>query len=110
MKLLPACILLTEIKGSGVLEVWRQNGGFVASFTWQLDTEVPSIQGDEGELIVVRSDMLMDEGIEARDSILERARATHVFPSQSGQARWWKCQQTCGYELALIGATHCIAG
>lgn len=84
MKLLPACILLTEIEGPGVLKVRGKNGGFVTSFAWQLDPEVPGIKGDEGELIIVRCDVLMDEGIEARDGILECAGATHVLPSQSG--------------------------
>jgi hypothetical protein len=52
--LLPSLVFGSEVKGSGVLEVWREYNSLVASFTRELDSKVPGIKGNEGKVEVLR--------------------------------------------------------
>ena len=86
--LLPALILGTQIKGSGMLQVWGQHHGFVPCFSRKLDTEIPRVQGDERELEVIGKQVFLRERIEAVDRITKRTSGADMFPSQSCQASY----------------------
>jgi hypothetical protein len=88
--LLPSLVLGAEIEGTGVLEVWRENDGLVSGLTRQLDTEVPRVEGDEGEIEVLGGQMLRGEGVEAVDGITEGTGIANVFPGEGREAR---CRQ-----------------
>lgn len=47
---MPMLVLGTEIEGARVLEVRRENNGFVSSFTWKLHAEIPRFERDKGKL------------------------------------------------------------
>lgn len=86
--LLPALILGAEVEGPRVLEVRRKDYRLVAGFPWELDTQVPGLEGDEDEVEVLRGEVLGGEGIEAVDGITEGAGISYMFPGQGRQARW----------------------
>jgi len=69
-----------------MLEVRRQHDVLVATFPGKLDTEIPRLQRDEDKLEVVLQQMLVGEGIESADSIVEGAGVSDMFPGQGGQA------------------------
>lgn len=50
---MPMLVLGSEIEGAGVLEVWREDNGFVSSFPWELHTEIPRFERDKSKLRVV---------------------------------------------------------
>jgi hypothetical protein len=86
MMLLPSLVLRSEIERSRVLEIWRQHHGFIASFTGELNTKVPRVEGHEGEVEILRGQMLGCEGIETVDRITEGSRVTNVLPGERCQA------------------------
>lgn len=85
--LLPSLILGSEIEGTRMLQIRRQNNGLIASLTRQLDAEVPSIEGDEDEVEVLGRQVLVGECVESRDSVPKGTRVSNMLPSQSRQAR-----------------------
>ncbi len=87
MVLLPALVFCSQVKGSGVLEVRRQNNGFVTSFTGKLHSEVPRIECNEGEIEVLGCQVFGGKRIEAVDCVAEGSRIANVFPCESCQAR-----------------------
>ena len=88
--LLPSLVLSAEVEGAGVLEVWWEDNSFVAGLARKLNTEVPAVEGDEGELEVLRGQVLVGKRIEAGDSIAESARIADVLPSEGSQAGCFK--------------------
>lgn len=87
MVLLPPLVFRTEIERSRVLEVGRKNDGLIACLAGKLDTEIPRIEGHEGELEVLGQQMFLGKGIEPVDSIPEGTCRPDMFPGQGGQAR-----------------------
>lgn len=84
--LLPSLVLCSQIKGPRVLEVGREHDSLVTSLTRKLDAQVPGVEGDEGEVEVLRGQVLCSKGIEAVDGIPEGARITNVLPGERRQA------------------------
>lgn len=82
MVLLPSLVLGSEVERAGVLEVRGQNHGLVTGFTGKLDTQVPSIEGDEDEVEVVADQVLGCESVESVDCVSERSRISYMFPCQ----------------------------
>ena len=87
MVLLPSLILGAEVEGAGVLQVRGENDGLVAGLAWQLDTQVPGIEGDEDEVEILGRQVLGNELIESSDSVSKGTRGSNILPSQGGQAR-----------------------
>jgi hypothetical protein len=69
-----------------VLEVRWQNHRLIARFPRQLDPQVPQVEGDERELVVLGQDVLLCEGTKTVDGIAEGARVADLVPSERGQA------------------------
>jgi hypothetical protein len=82
--LLPALVLSSQIKGSRMLEVGREDNSLVASFSGKLNTKVPSIEGNENEVEVLGCQVFGGEGVESCDSILKSSRISNMFPRQGG--------------------------
>lgn len=82
---LPMLVFGTEIEGTGVLEVWRENNGLVSCFTWQLHAKVPRFERDKGKLGVVRDQVFLGKLVEAVDGVTEGACVLDVLPGESGQ-------------------------
>lgn len=80
MVLLPSLVFGSQIERPRVLEIWRKHNGFVAGFSGELDPEVPSIQGYEDEVEVLRVEMLGGEGIETVNSVPKRPGIPNVLP------------------------------
>lgn len=80
--LLPSLVLSAEVKGAGVLEVWWEDNSLVAGLARELNTEVPAVEGDEGEVEVLRGQVLVGKRIEASDGIAESACIADVLPSE----------------------------
>jgi hypothetical protein len=59
-----------------MLQVWWQNHRLVARFPRQLDPQVPRVEGDESELVVLTWDQVR---------IAEGARGADLVPSQGCQ-------------------------
>ena len=71
-----------------MLEVGRQDDGLVTSFAGELDTQVPGVESDEGEIEVLRREVFRRKGVETIDGIAEGPSIANVFPGQGRQARW----------------------
>lgn len=54
--------------------------------TAQVHTQIPRIEGDESELVVLGQDVPLCEGIKTVDGIAEGARIADLVPSEGGQA------------------------
>lgn len=78
--LLPSLVFGSQIKRPRVLEIWREHNGFVASFSGELNPEVPSIQGYEDEVEVLRVKVLGGKGIETVNCVPECPSIPNVFP------------------------------
>jgi hypothetical protein len=63
-----------------VLEVRRQNNVFIATFSGELDTEIPSLQCNEHKLEVLGGQMLDSEGVESADSVVESSSISYMLP------------------------------
>ena len=50
MMLLPTLVFSSQVKGARVLQVGREHDSFVASFTRQLHTKIPGVEGDEDKV------------------------------------------------------------
>lgn len=90
MVLLPPLVFGTELKGPRMLQIGRKDDGFIPSLTGKLHTQVPSLQSDEDEVEVLRSQVFGGEGIKAVDSVSEGAGIPNMLPGEGGQARWRK--------------------
>jgi len=84
--LLPSLVFRSKVKGARVLEIWRQNNGLVASLARKLNTEIPGVKRDEGEIQVLGGQMFGSKCIEAADGVAESACIADVLPGQSGEA------------------------
>ena len=85
--LLPTLVFGAKIECSRMLQVRGQDNSFVASLSWQLNPEVPGIEGDEHEVEVLGGQILGSERVEAVDSISKGTSVPNMLPSQSRQAR-----------------------
>ena len=85
--LLPSLVFDAEVKGFRVLKVWWQHNGFIASFTGQLNSEIPRVKGNKGEVEVLSGQMFLCKRIEAVDCIAESPCIADMFPSKSCQTR-----------------------
>lgn len=81
-----------------MLQVWWEDDSLVSGLTRKLDTKIPRIKRDEGELEVVGNEMLLGELIEAVDGVTEGSCVTNVLPGQGGQTRF----ETSQYEAICI--------
>lgn len=98
--LLPSLVLGAEVEGARMLEVGGEDNGLVPGFSGELDTQVPSVEGDEDEVEVLRVEMLGGEGVKAIDSVPEGTSVTNVLPSQGCQACYW----TQSGQRCVVGA------
>lgn len=85
--LLPSLIFGSQIERAGVLKVRGQNDSLVAGLSGQLDAKVPSIEGNEDEIEVLRSQVFVGKGVESVNGIAEGTSVTDMFPGQGRQAR-----------------------
>jgi len=69
-----------------MLQVRRKDDSLVTSFSWQLDSKVPSIKGDKGKFKVLGQDVLVGELVEPVDSVTEGSSVPNMLPGESGQA------------------------
>lgn len=90
--LLPSLVLGAEIESTGVLEVWWQDNGLVAGLAWKLNAEIPAVEGDEGEVEVLRRQVLVGKRVEAGNGISESACIADMLPSERSQAGCLKRQ------------------
>lgn len=90
---LPPLVLRSKVECARVLQIGRQDYRLVASLTGQLDTKIPGIQGDEGELLVFGRDVLGCKSTEAFDGVTEGAGVPDLVPGEGGQAR---CEEKLG--------------
>jgi hypothetical protein len=81
---LPALVLGAQIECARVLEVGGQDNGLVAGLAGQLDTQVPRVEGDKGELVVVGNNVFLGEAVEAVDGVAERAGIADLVPGEGG--------------------------
>jgi len=88
--LLPSLVFGSQIERSGVLEVRWKHDGLVSGFARKLNSEIPRIEGNEGEVEALRNKVFASKGIEPVDSITEGSCVTNMLPSQSCQARCGK--------------------
>ena len=86
--LLPSGILGSEIEGTGVLKISWEDDGLVSSFTRQLNTQVPSIECHEGELQILRDEVLLSKVIKPRYGVAEGSSVPNMLPSQGGETGW----------------------
>lgn len=96
MVLLPALVFGSKVKGSRVLEIGRQDHSLVTSLAGKLDTKIPGIESDEGEVKILRGQMLGCKGVEPVDSIAEGSCIPNMLPGESGQAR---CSRTISADV-----------
>lgn len=80
MVLLPSLVLSTEIECTGVLQVWWEDDSLVAGLARKLNTEVPAVEGDEGEVEVLGCQVLVSKRIKPGDGIAESACIANVLP------------------------------
>ncbi len=69
-----------------MLKVWRQDDGLVSCFSRKLYTQVPGVESDEREFIVLGYKVLLREGIEAINGIAKSTSSTDMLPCKSCQA------------------------
>ncbi len=50
MVLLPSLVFGAKIEGSGVLQVRREDNCLIAGFTGKLNSEIPAVESNEGEV------------------------------------------------------------
>ena len=83
---LPSLILGTQIIGSRVLQIWWQHNGLVPSLPGKLDAQIPRVQGNEGEFVIIGEEVLLSELVEAVDCIAEGPGTADMFPRKGGEA------------------------
>jgi hypothetical protein len=86
MVLLPALVLGSQIERPRVLEIWRQDYSFVASFAGKLNSEIPRIESYKGEVEVLRDEVFRGKRIEAVDCVAESSCIAYMLPSKCCQA------------------------
>lgn len=79
---LPALVLGPEVVSARMLKVGGKDDGLIAGFPRELNSKIPGIQGNKGELEVVCKQMLMGKRIEAIDGITKGSSRTNMFPRQ----------------------------
>ncbi len=84
--LLPSLVLGAEVETARVLKVWWEDNGLVASLAWKLDTEIPRVEGDKGEIEVLGDQVLVGPRIELGDGVPEGAGVADVLPGECGKA------------------------
>jgi hypothetical protein len=102
--LLPSLVLGSQIEGTGVLQVWREDNRLVTSLTGKLNTKVPGIEGDKDEIEILGRQVFSGKRVESRDSISKGTRVSDMFPSESCQAR---CGRRFVSKLKLEGSGIC---
>lgn len=93
---LPALIFRAQVECPGVLEVGRQHDSFVPSLAWQLHTQIPRVECDEGEFVVLGEKVFVGELVEAVDCVTERTGVADVLPGEGGQ-------RSCGEQVGQRG-------
>ena len=102
MVLLPSLVLGAEIESTGVLEVWWENHGLVASLAWKLNAEIPAVEGDEGEVEVLRGQVLVGKRVEAGNGISKSACIADMLPGEGSQAGCFICQYLSSHNSSLF--------
>lgn len=85
---LPPLVFSAKVEGAGVLQVWRQNHGLVTGLSRKLDTEIPRVQGNKGELQVLAQQVLLSKRVEAVDGVPKGSCRADMLPGQSRQTRY----------------------
>ncbi len=83
---LPALVFTSQVKGARVLEVCRENNGFIPCLARELDAQVPAVERYKGKLEVFWQQVLLSEGVKGGDGISKGARVPDVLPRQGGEA------------------------
>lgn len=84
---LPPLVFGPQVKGARVLEVDWEDDMLVTSFSGQLYTEVPGVEGDKGPLEIVVGEVFLMEGLESLDGGSKISSVPNVVPGDGGQAR-----------------------
>ena len=79
---LPVLVFRTEIEGAGMLEVWWQDDRLIPGFAGKLNSQVPGIESDKGELIVLRQEVLVGEVVDAGGGVSESSGVPHMLPGE----------------------------
>lgn len=77
---LPMLVLCSEVEGTRVLEVGRQDDRLVAGLAWKLNSEIPGIQGHKRKFQVVACQVLLCELVKPVDGFAEGAGMLDVLP------------------------------
>jgi hypothetical protein len=85
--LLPSLVFGAKIEGSGVLQVRWEDDCLIAGFAGKLNSKIPAVEGDEGEVEWLWDEMLGGKGIESVYRIPEGTCIANVFPGKCCQAR-----------------------
>jgi hypothetical protein len=80
MMRLPVLVFGAEVEGARVLEVRWQNNRLVTRLTWQLDPQIPCIQGHKRKFQVVGQEMLLCELVKPIDGFAEGTGMLDMFP------------------------------
>ena len=87
MVCLPALVFRPKVKRPRVLKIWGQNDRLVPGFARKLDTQVPRVERDEGEFIVIGEQVFLGELVEPVDGITEGPGVADLVPGQGCEAR-----------------------
>lgn len=87
MVLLPALVFSSQVEGARVLQIGRQHDSLVASFSRELNSQIPGIERDEDKVEVLGRQILGSKRVESTDSIPKSTGISNVFPGQSREAR-----------------------
>jgi hypothetical protein len=81
---LPALVFGAQVEASRVLQIWGQYNSLITSFSRQLNTQVPGIEGDKSEFQLLLKQAFLRESIDAVNGISEAACVADLVPGQGG--------------------------
>lgn len=84
---MPSLVFGAQVKGLGVLQVWRKYDSLVSCLARELDAEVPRIESDKGKVQIFADQVFLGKCVEAIDSITECASIPNMLPGEGGYAR-----------------------
>jgi hypothetical protein len=84
MVLLPSLIFSSQVESARVLKIGREDNGLVSSFSRELHTQVPGVEGHKDKVEVLRGKVFGSKSVEAVDSIPKCPRIPNVLPSEGG--------------------------
>ena len=75
-----------------MLQVGWQDNRLVASFSWQLNSQIPCVEGDEAEFQTFGEKVLLSKRVETVDCISEGTCILDMVPREGCQACFLDCQ------------------